>query len=323
MTPKRPVPLRYRAYRARSASGSDGASAATLGDHVPHEHDDDRADDGRNQRSDVDSGGPVGVGQGSEQEPAQHGANDAGVATITLNRPDALNALNAVMRRELLAAIKSTGRDAEVRAIVITGAGRGFCAGADLRGGSGEREFRRVLTEEYNPLIEAIRRVPKPVVASVNGVAAGAGVSLALAADLVIASEGARFVPAFNRIALVPDSGLTRTLVRALGRHRATAILLGERELTAAEALESGLVAAVFPSDRLTDAARGLAARLASGPTGAIGLTKRLVNASEDATLAETLAAEAALQEVAGRGADHAEGVAAFAEKREPEFRGR
>ena len=248
---------------------------------------------------------------------------DAGVATITLNRPDALNALNAVMRRELLAAIKSTGRDAEVRAIVITGAGRGFCAGADLRGGSGEREFRRVLTEEYNPLIGAIRRVPKPVVASVNGVAAGAGVSLALAADLVIASEGARFVPAFNRIALVPDSGLTRTLVRALGRHRATAILLGERELTAAEALESGLVAAVFPSDRLTDAARGLAARLASGPTGAIGLTKRLVNASEDATLAETLAAEAALQEVAGRGADHAEGVAAFAEKREPEFRGR
>lgn len=248
---------------------------------------------------------------------------DAGVATITLNRPDALNALNAAMRRELLAVIKSDGRDAEIRAIVITGAGRGFCAGADLRGGSGERQFRRVLTEEYNPLIEAIRRVPKPVVASVNGVAAGAGVSLALAADLVIASDDARFVPAFNRIALVPDSGLTRTLVRTLGRHRATAILLGERELTAAEALESGLVAAVFPSDRLAAATQAFAARLASGPTGAIGLTKRLVNAAEDDTLAETLAAEAALQEVAGRGADHAEGVAAFAEKREPEFRGR
>ena len=248
---------------------------------------------------------------------------DAGIVTVTLNRPEALNALNAVMRRELLAAVKAAGRDTEVRAIVITGAGRGFCAGADLRGGSGEREFRRVLTDEYNPLIEAIRRVPKPVVASVNGVAAGAGVSLAFAADLVVAATEARFVPAFNRIALVPDSGLTRTLVRALGRHRALEVLLGERELTAAEAHDAGLVAAVVPADDLAGATRALALRLASGPTGAIGLTKRLVNAAEDASLAESLAVEAALQDVAGRGADHAEGVAAFAEKREPEFGGR
>ena len=248
---------------------------------------------------------------------------DAGVATITLNRPDALNALNAPMRRELLAAIKAAGRDAAIRAIVITGAGRGFCAGADLRGGSGERQFRRVLIDEYNPLIEAIRGVPKPVVGSVNGVAAGAGVSLALAADLVIASADARFVPAFNRIALVPDSGLARTLVRALGRHRALEILIGERDLTADQAHEAGLVAAVVPAERLATETQALAARLASGPTGAIGLTKRLLNAAEDATLAESLTAEAALQEVAGRGADHAEGVAAFAEKREPEFSGR
>ena len=248
---------------------------------------------------------------------------DAGVATITLNRPDALNALNAPMRRELLAAIKAAGRDAAIRAIVITGAGRGFCAGADLRGGSGERQFRRVLTDEYNPLIEAIRGVPKPVVGSVNGVAAGAGVSLALAADLVIASADARFVPAFNRIALVPDSGLARTLVRGLGRHRALEILIGERDLTADQAHEAGLVAAVVPAERLATETQALAARLASGPTGAIGLTKRLLNAAEDATLAESLTAEAALQEVAGRGADHAEGVAAFAEKREPEFSGR
>ena len=248
---------------------------------------------------------------------------DAGVATITLNRPDALNALNAPMRRELLAVIKAAGRDAAIRAIVITGAGRGFCAGADLRGGSGERQFRRVLSDEYNPLIEAIRGVPKPVVASVNGVAAGAGVSLALAADLVIASADARFVPAFNRIALVPDSGLARTLVRALGRHRALEILLGERDLGAGQAHEAGLVAAVVPAERLATETQALAARLASGPTGAIGLTKRLLNAAEDATLAESLTAEAALQEVAGRGADHAEGVAAFAEKREPEFSGR
>lgn len=248
---------------------------------------------------------------------------DAGVATITLNRPEALNALNAPMRSELLAAVKAAGRDAEVRAIVITGAGRAFCAGADLRGGSGEREFRRVLTTEYNPLIEAIRRVPKPVVASVNGVAAGAGVSLAFAADLVIAAAEARFVPAFNRIALVPDSGLTRTLVRAVGRHRALEILLGERELTADDARDAGLVAAVVPAERLVAEARSLALRLASSATGAIGLTKRLVNAAEDATLADSLSAEAALQDLAGRGADHTEGVAAFAEKREPEFTGR
>lgn len=248
---------------------------------------------------------------------------DAGVVTVTLNRPEALNALNAVMRRELLAAIRDAGRDSEVRAIVVTGAGRGFCAGADLRGGSGEREFRRVLTDEYNPLIEAIRRAPKPVVASVNGVAAGAGVSLAFAADLVVAATEARFVPAFNRIALVPDSGLTRTLVRALGRHRALEVLLGERELNADEAHDAGLVAAVVPAGHLAEATRALAMRLASGPTGAIGLTKRLVNAAEDASLAESLAVEAALQDIAGRGAEHAEGVAAFAEKREPEFGGR
>src|SRR5687767_15598918 len=198
---------------------------------------------------------------------------DARVATITLNRPDALNALNATLRRELLAALKASVRDAEVRSIVITGAGRGFCAGADLRGGSGEREFRRILTDEYNPLIEAIRNLAKPVIASVNGVAAGAGVSLALAADLVVASEEARFVPAFNRIGLVPDSGLTRTLVRALGRHRAFEILMGERQLSAADAHAAGLVAAVVPATELAATTRALAERLARGPTGAIGLT--------------------------------------------------
>ncbi len=250
-------------------------------------------------------------------------STDSHVTTITLDRPDALNALNATMRRELLAALKQAGRADDVRAVVLTGAGRGFCSGADLRGGSGEREFRRVLTAEYNPLITAMRTIPKPVIASVNGVAAGAGVSLAFAADLVVASADARFVPAFHRIALVPDSGLTRTLVRALGRHRALEILLGERALGAEEALAAGLVAAVAQPTDLAAATRALAERLAAGPTAAMGLTKRLVNAAEDDTLAASLAAEAALQEVAGRGADHAEGVAAFSEKRDPEFGGR
>lgn len=247
---------------------------------------------------------------------------DGGVATLTLNRPDALNALNRQLRQELLTAVNAVRRDGAIRALVITGAGRGFCAGADLRGGTAEREFRHVLSTEYNPLIEAIRSLPKPVIASVNGVAAGAGVSLALAADIVVAAEDARFVPAFNRIGLVPDSGLTRTLVRALGRHRAFEILMGERQLGAHEAQQAGLVAAVVPTDRLADATRELAQRLASGPTRGIGLTKLLLNAAEDASLGDSLATEAALQELAGRTEDHAEGVAAFAEKRDPRFGG-
>ena len=248
---------------------------------------------------------------------------DAGVTTLTLNRPDSLNALDAGLRRALQAALKDVARDAGVRAVVITGAGRAFCAGADLRGGSAEREFRRVLAAEYNPLIEAIRGLPKPVIASVNGVAAGAGMSLALAADLVVAAEDARFVPAFGRIGLVPDSGLTRTLVRALGRHRATEVLLGERQLGADDAEAARLVAAVVPGERLADVTRELAQRLAAGPTIAIGLTKRLVNAAEDDDLTASLETEAALQDLAGRTEDHDEGVAAFTEKRDPSFRGR
>jgi 2-(1,2-epoxy-1,2-dihydrophenyl)acetyl-CoA isomerase len=250
-------------------------------------------------------------------------ATDGGVSTLTLNRPDALNALNAELRTELLAAVKAASRDDSVRAVVITGAGRGFCAGADLRAGSAEREFRRVLATEYNPLIEAIRTCPRPVIASVNGVAAGAGMSLALAADLVVAAEGARFVPAFHRIGLVPDSGLARTLVRALGRHRAFEILVGERQLDATSALDAGLVAAVVPAAELAASTADLAARLAAGPTRGLALTKRLLSVSEDATLAESLEAEAALQDLAGRTEDHAEGVAAFADKRDPAFRGR
>jgi 2-(1,2-epoxy-1,2-dihydrophenyl)acetyl-CoA isomerase len=245
-----------------------------------------------------------------------------GVATITLNRPEVLNALNGAMRRELLAALKAAGRDPDVRALVITGEGRGFCAGADLRGGSAEREFRRVLRAEYNPLIRAIRDLPRPVVAAVNGVAAGAGMSLALAADLVVAAADARFVPAFGRIGLVPDSGLTRTLVRALGRHRATEILWLGEPLSATAARDAGLVSSVVDPADLPGAARELAARLAAGPTRGMALTKRLVASAENDDLAASLEAEAALQELAGRTDDHAEGVAAFGEKREPRFRG-
>ena len=246
-----------------------------------------------------------------------------GVATITLNRPESLNALNAAMRRELLAAIKAVRREDAVRAVVITGAGRGFCSGADLRGGSAERDFRRVLTDEYNPLVTAIREMPKPVIAAVNGVAAGAGVSLALACDLVYAAEDARFIQAFVRIGLVPDSGSTRTLVRALGRHRAARLIFGGEPLSAADALAAGLVSELAPAAELVAVAHAAAARLAGAPTRAIALAKRAINHAEDALLAESLAMEAALQELAGRTEDHAEGVDAFAEKREPRFLGR
>lgn len=246
-----------------------------------------------------------------------------GIGTITLNRPESLNALNAGMRRELLDAIKALRRDEAARAVIITGAGRGFCSGADLRAGSGEREFRRILITEYNPLITALRELPKPIVAAVNGVAAGAGVSLALAADLIVASAEARFILAFVRIGLVPDSGATRTLVRALGRHRAAQLIFTGDPLSAGDAATAGLVAEVVAGDQLAAVARQLAARLALGPTRAIGYAKRMINAAEDATLTESLALEAALQEIAGRTEDHAEGVAAFGEKREPRFIGR
>jgi 2-(1,2-epoxy-1,2-dihydrophenyl)acetyl-CoA isomerase len=255
-------------------------------------------------------------------ETIRHELSD-GVATITLARPESLNALNAAMRRELLRAVKAAGRDDAVRAVVITGEGRGFCSGADLRGGSGERDFRRVLTAEYNPLIIAIRELPKPVIAAVNGVAAGAGMSLALACDLVYAADDARLILAFGRIGLVPDSGVTRTLVRALGRHRAAELIFGGEPLSAADAVAAGLVTEVVPAAELGSTVQAAAARLAAAPTRAIGLAKRAINHAEDALLSESLALEAALQELAGRTEDHAEGVAAFGEKREPRFVGR
>jgi 2-(1,2-epoxy-1,2-dihydrophenyl)acetyl-CoA isomerase len=255
-------------------------------------------------------------------EAIRHELRD-GVATITLARPESLNALNATMRRELLGALKAAGRDDAVRAVVITGEGRGFCSGADLRGGSGERDFRRVLTDEYNPLVTAVRELPRPVIAAVNGVAAGAGMSLALACDLVYAADDARFILAFGRIGLVPDSGLTRTLVRGLGRHRAAALIFKGEPLGAVEAQAAGLVNGVVPAGELAAAAQAAAAALAAAPTRAIALAKRAINHAEDALLSESLAMEAALQELAGRTEDHAEGVAAFAEKREPRFLGR
>ena len=246
-----------------------------------------------------------------------------GVLTITMARPDSLNALNAAMRRELLAAFKGATRDDAVRCVVLTGEGRGFCSGADLRGGSGEREFRRVIIDEYNPLIASIRSIEKPVIAAVNGVAAGAGVSLAAACDLVFAADDARFIQAFTRIGLVPDTGSTIALVRTLGRYRAAELIFTGDPLSAADAAAAGLVNRVVPSAELLSTVGDVARRLAAGPTRALGLAKRAINHAATARFEESLAYEAALQEIAGRTDDHAEGVEAFAAKREPRFSGR
>jgi 2-(1,2-epoxy-1,2-dihydrophenyl)acetyl-CoA isomerase len=248
---------------------------------------------------------------------------DGGVLTITLNRPDVLNAFNADLHRALAAVLKEA-RAADVRAVVITGAGRGFCVGQDLKefreapGDIGER-----LRGSYHPNILAIRALEKPVIAAVNGPAAGAGLSLACACDLRLASDAATFVPAFINIGLVPDSGSTYFVRRLLGTARAFEWMTSGRRLTAAEAHAWGLVSEVVEGEGLQARAAELAAGLAALPTRGIALTKRLFDHAENATLEEQLEWEAQLQAVATRTDDFAEGVAAFLEKREPRFEGR
>jgi 2-(1,2-epoxy-1,2-dihydrophenyl)acetyl-CoA isomerase len=247
---------------------------------------------------------------------------DGAVLTITLNRPDVLNAFNADMHRALGGALKEA-RAPDVRAVVITGAGRGFCVGQDLT------EFREApgdigsrLRGNYHPNILAIRALEKPVLAAVNGPAAGAGLSLACACDLRVAADDATFVPAFINIGLVPDSGGTYFVRRLLGTARAFEWLTSGRRLTAAEAHAWGLVSEVVESDRLADRAAELAAELAAMPTRGIAMTKRLLDRAEQTTLEEQLELEAQLQTAATQTADFSEGVAAFLEKREPRFEG-
>ena len=253
---------------------------------------------------------------------------DGAVLTLTLDRPDQLNAINAQMGQELADALKSAGRDTAVRAIVITGSGRAFCAGQDVRAlqelvAERERlELAELLRRHYNALVLQMRRLEKPIVAAVNGVAAGAGMSLALACDLRIASSDASLLQAFVNIGLVPDSGSLYFLPRIVGLAKALELcLLGER-VSAEEALRIGLVTRVVPAEALPRAAAELAAGLGSGAGTALGLTKRGLNRALDADLPEMLEYEALLQEIAGRTADFREGVTAFSQKRRPEFTG-
>src|SRR4051812_18328857 len=254
-----------------------------------------------------------------EVETSREGA----VLNVTLNRPDVLNALNAATHKALVAALKDARSD-EIRAIVLTGAGRGFCVGQDLtefREGGGDIGAR--LRGIYHPTITAIRSLEKPVIAAVNGPAAGAGLSLACACDLRIAADGATFVPAFVNIGLVADSGGTLFVTRLVGQARAFEWLCSGRRLTAAEAHAWGVVSEVVEADALAGRAAELASELAALPTRAIGMTKRLLDRAPTATLEEQLEWEAQLQAAATETDDFREGVAAFLEKRPPDFQGR
>ncbi|MFF3939036.1 enoyl-CoA hydratase/isomerase family protein [Streptomyces phaeofaciens] len=253
---------------------------------------------------------------------------DDHVTHLTLNRPEALNALVPGQRDELIGLLAAASADPDVRAVVLTGTGRGFCAGADLRGGApaGERvagDVARTLRRGAQRLIAAVLDCEKPVVAAVNGTAAGLGAHLALACDLVLAAESARFIEVFVRRGLVPDGGGAYLLPRLIGPQRAKELMFFGDALTAADAERLGLVNRVVPDGDLPRTARDWAARLAAGPTRALALTKQLVNASLDTDRSTAFAAEAAAQEINMTTADAREGVTSFVERRGAEFRGR
>jgi 2-(1,2-epoxy-1,2-dihydrophenyl)acetyl-CoA isomerase len=250
-------------------------------------------------------------------------AREGGVLTITLNRPDVLNALNAAVHAGLAEALEAAAAP-EVRAVVLTGAGRGFCVGQDLTEfQEAPGDIRDRLRTHYHPNIHAIRALDKPVIAAVNGPAAGAGLSLASACDLRLAADSASFVPAFVGIGLVPDSGGSFFLARLLGPARAFEWMSSNRRLTAAEAHAWGLVSEVVEAARLAERAAEVAAGFAAAPTRAIGMTKRLFDNAPTATLDEQLELEAQSQSEATRTEDFREGVNAFLEKRPPRFSGR
>ena len=253
---------------------------------------------------------------------------DAGVLQVTLNRPEKLNCLNPDMHMLLRKALERAADEAKIRAVLLTGAGRAFCAGQDLSerdvsAGAAPIDLSVSLGSYYNPLVRRLRELPKPVLCAVNGVAAGAGANLALACDMVIAARSAAFIQSFSRIGLVPDSGGTWLLPRLVGRARAMGLALLGDKLGAEQAVEWGLIWKVVDDDALSQTALDLCRQLADGPTKVYGLIKKAMNASAGNSLDAQLDLERDLQREAGHSADYREGVAAFKEKRTPRFTGK
>lgn len=253
---------------------------------------------------------------------------EAGVQTITLNRPEKLNAFNPEMHKELRRALEQALDERAIRAVLLTGAGRGFCAGQDLAErnvapGAAPIDLSVSIGSYYNPLVRRLRELPKPIVCAVNGVAAGAGANIALACDVVLAARSASFVQSFARLGLVPDSGGTYFLPRLVGTARAMGLALLGEALAAEDAERWGLIWKVFDDERLMPEAIALARALASGPTTGYGLVKKALYASGNNSLDAQLDLERDLQREAGFSEDYREGVAAFMQKRPPQFKGK
>ncbi|MFG3612534.1 enoyl-CoA hydratase-related protein [Rummeliibacillus stabekisii] len=246
-----------------------------------------------------------------------------GVAWLTLNRPDKLNAFTARMNSEIKDAVKTASRDEEVRTIVITGAGRAFCSGQDLSDVDETMDHGDILRSHYGPMVKEMRRCEKPIVAAVNGVAAGAGFSLALACDFRLVSENASFVNAFIHVGLIPDSGNLYFLTKLVGEGKAAELAMLGEKVPAERAVELGLANRVFSAETFTDEVHIFAARLATMPTKAMGLIKRSLKDASTLSFDEYLEREAQGQRIAGLTADHREGVDAFMQKRKPVFQGK
>jgi len=248
-----------------------------------------------------------------------------GICRITLNRPDVFNSFNEELSAEFIDALKKATKDEAVRTVIITGEGKAFCSGQDLKsikGDVGSRSLGESVLRRYNPMIIAIREMPKPVICRLNGVAAGAGASLALACDIIIASENASLIEVFSNVGLVSDSGSSFFLPHLVGYNKAFELITLASKVSAAEAQQLGIVSKVVVAEELDNAVNELAARYAAGPTKAYAITKRMLNKAYSATLNEMLLEEYYGQEMAGRSNDYKEGVTAFVEKRKPNFKG-